>query len=150
MPARVVVFTDVATGRQSFTVQHPLDREDAWTTRDGTEIPLGEMGERHIENTIAFLRRRARILHHRYCMHQIHEISQGPFAPSGDMAQDAADDYLAELFGTPPAVWLEQTAIMRAFKAELVRRNEPPAVSEVPEEVALEAAGMDCYGSLQH
>jgi hypothetical protein len=125
-PSTLVKFTDVQTG-QSWVVDKrpdPLMRDDAWTTADGTEMALGEMAQSHIENVIAFLRRRAEVFKRR-AENRMWRDLEGPFAPGGDVACDAFDEELAQLIRAPSVEWIDGTPIVRALKAELVMCCEP-------------------------
>lgn len=121
-----VKLTDVHSG-ESWVIDarpDPIMRDDGWRTRDGHDIPIGEMETQHIERVIRNLRLRPRGLHERAVQRMI-GYSAGPFAPGGDMASMAFDHEFGELIEAEPAEWLEGTPIMRALKGELLGRFEP-------------------------
>jgi hypothetical protein len=119
-----VVLTDVYSGKTWVvdTRPDPMYRDDAWTTRDGEEIPITEMEASHIANVIYFLERRARALHRLAIQKMIDDLS-GPFAPSGDWACDSFDAAFDELLNMSPMEWLASTPIVQALHAELQRRE---------------------------
>lgn len=94
-----------------FDVLHQ-DRE--WIDRDGIRWRLEDMTVSHRRNLLGWLRRRAAALEFRDAL----LLLGGPFAPRGDMASMACDDFLDERADHPGA-WLETLPLVKRL-AELV------------------------------
>lgn len=83
-----------------------------WKTRDGRVLDVSEMGPRHALHTYHLLHRQAR----RLAWNTSFEMIGSPWAPRGDMAQDAFDRELQEMHEYPHR-WLDQTTLVRALWA---------------------------------
>lgn len=121
----VSVWIDVATGER-LVLDPPsrMERTDGWLTAAGEDLPIKEMGTRHIVRVIAWLRRRPVGLK-QTAYYAMFAFAAGPFGARGDHAQDAQDAALEELLEMDAVEWLESTPLMGALKAELVLRDEP-------------------------
>ena len=64
-----------------------------WTTKDGRKIPIKEMSDRHLSNTIAFLRRNAG----QNILREMTVLNLGLATTNGEMAQDGIERELAAL-----------------------------------------------------
>jgi hypothetical protein len=67
-----------------------------WKTRDGRSIPIRDMGDSHLANSIRFLER----------MHKLTVLNYNPPCFQGEMAQMTADDeYNMLLESDPGDLW---------------------------------------------
>lgn len=127
----MLVLTDMWTGEQQVldVRADPLMQGEVWVTAGRELVAIEDMSARHIGRVILRLRRRAGRLHRR-AVSRMEDMIAGPLGPRGDMAVDACEYELRLLESTPAAEWLEGVPLMRALKAELVRRYEPWGVGE--------------------
>lgn len=85
--------------------------EAQWRTRDGRIIAVRDMDTNHIQNTLAMLRRKGFV-----GPRTVLAYLSGP-RPSGDGAQDAFNEELAEIATRPINPFVD------IFEAELERRG---------------------------
>lgn len=117
-------------------------KELVWRTRNGKSIPVADMTNRHLINTVKFLQRR------------LAEIAEAtafwchPFwGPQGEHAQDAAEQEME-------AMW-EKEEILEAWvvelSAELLRRQldipKPPPRKRPPEPKSIKTVELSGGGS---
>lgn len=81
-----------------------------WQTKDGEILDVSEMGPRHALHTYHLLHRSAR----RLAWNASFSMIGSPWAPRGEMAQDAFDHELMEMH-TYPHRWLDQTPLVKAL-----------------------------------
>lgn len=124
------VFRDVVTGER-WTVDlrpDPLMQTETWTTAAGETMALAEMTPQHVERVIALMRLWAPRLHRR-AIARMMEWEAGPFGPGGDVARDSFDREFDALLDAEPRVWIDETPLICALKAELILRFEPWGVA---------------------
>lgn len=91
-----------------------------WTTKDKRSIPIKEMGDSHLVNSIAFYRTRAP------AMQENEAFSAMGAAASFDsdsMASYYADGMADDLMHEPTEDWLERQPLWRALTREAKRRK---------------------------
>lgn len=81
-----------------------------WADRSGRVWDVAEMTPRHALNTYEYLHRHA----HRSAMSEVIEYWSSPFAPNGEIAQDALDDLCDEVLDYPHQ-WLDTRPLVRAL-----------------------------------
>lgn len=82
-----------------------------WTTAAGEEIPVADMGERHIRNALAMMRRNGYI-----GQEDLNYYLYSP-GPNGEAAQMAFDAEFAVAMESPANPWID------VLEAELQRRR---------------------------
>jgi len=115
----------------------PKCTETTWVTREGEEIPVVDMEDSHLYNTVRFLRRKVaeRIASAEIEMKEVNDVlAWGPPAFQGEMAQYHAEGEYYTLFerlwtlewlcGTEPdALLSEQIPTWNALVREADRRG---------------------------
>lgn len=94
---------------------HPLDRDDAWMTRDGVLVALPDMAPSHRVNCYRLLTRNAPTVLHNYFSY----LWDHPLAPRGDDAADGLEAIEYEAAADPVA-WVESTPVAVALARLIV------------------------------
>ena len=89
-----------------------LRRDDRWTDRHATRHAIAAIDREYAAAIVAFLERRARMLH----AGELAEYLLAP-EPHGDQASLALEHEQRELADTDPLTWLRATPVMRALTA---------------------------------
>lgn len=82
-----------------------LDQGDVWIPANGREIKIVDMSPGHVRSLIAWLDRRAPLLHMAACFESCAWVA------GGDMANDALDRERTVLWDCDPKEWLHNTVL---------------------------------------
>jgi hypothetical protein len=102
-----------------------MKEDKSWTTRDGTVVPIKEMTNTHLINTIAYLFRIAEPLKNRYA-DQLESRGWQALAYSDTTSAEIAS-YYAEQEGSN---LLSQAEWLRAYDAIIVHNKMPLLIAE--------------------
>jgi hypothetical protein len=89
-----------------------LAREDAWVNKHGVKVPLHEIDQRYASNIVAFLERRAEVLH----FGAMGEYLGWDCPFNGDMATLSWEQGMAEVMEASPEEWLSEQPMYRLIR----------------------------------
>lgn len=99
-----------------------LEQRIWWIPRNEPAIRLKDMEPSHRKYLLAFLHRNA-ARYKQYAEVQFIGMATGPLGPGGDMAIDAVDSAMDELFEQPSKDWLEEQPLVKRL-SRMVARDE--------------------------
>jgi hypothetical protein len=97
-----------------------------WWTRDQGEIPIADMDDRHLDNTIAMLQRNAQKIASNEAMHAFFEVADDEMSDGvfNALHSGAADLYAIAHDPVRAAAWMKQRPQYRALVKERKRRRK--------------------------
>lgn len=97
-----------------------LHQDEYWGTEDGRKLRLEEMGQRHLSNVLAMLRRNARGLK----FHDDFSLCGIPMPSEHTVAFDDINESIGRQFDMPDEEWLEETRLV--FRLRVLTGEESP------------------------
>lgn len=104
-----------------------LEQRVWWQPRNEEPVKLNDMAPSHRANLLSFLRRNAG----RYKIaadYSFIGMASGPMGPGGDMATDAVESAMDELFEMPARKWIDSQPFVKRLR-KLVARDERNALN---------------------